>query len=301
MDRMSLEKAARDRAGRSRGLIGRLCGYRMRGIMNDEDIRLELYNDAMRALEDVFEPFGIVRSIGKTNYAAFSDAYDRYLRKEPHAPAEAGEWLYYDRRRDVSVRGAEGDADRGRMGAPAWAKEVFFGVLREYGIPAPFFMPLPDGIPDPHALCLHSYARSWDFLIRFECVGGDAFFDDRSPAGKEFCLTDRYGLRARIFVERVYSPGDKAPFRNRLVEKKAGAMAATGTVEGYTTGDRHSLEIEREGDRTVWIFLEMSPEDTRVYLDFALWRPYFEWEQRKTDLLADVRFARFEEECDKRR
>ncbi|MBR6705475.1 MAG: hypothetical protein IKI84_02185 [Clostridia bacterium] len=296
MDQQALEQAADNRIGESHRLAGGIYKRCKLGAILPEEIRDKLYSDALQAIKDIFEPFGLSYKIDKANYDAFADEYDRYKRQGPFEGKGDKEWLRYDRYEDTVIKGAKTEADFQRTGAPCRAKAVFFKVLDEYRFPVEYFLPLPDEIPDPHAYCVHTYAHSFDYLIRFECADGGAFFDDPDPSGKEFRLTDRNGLKAGFFIDRVFLPGDKVPFRNGFVEKRPGCMAATGTVEGYTTEEKHEFEIEKEGNDTLRIHIRLSMEDVNLFLRFPLWKPYFNWERKKAGLLENSVFGHFKEE-----
>lgn len=289
-----LEKAKNERIKKSNELIERICKRYLRGIVIDDDIRIALHNDAAQAIKDILDPFGLCCVINADNHKTFLDEYNSWKNGIPLTEENENEWLFYNRSKDKSIENAM-DEEGISIPAPYYAKELFFEVLNEYRIPVEFYTPRPENIPNPHALCTHSYATGHSFLIRFECVNNDNFFADQNPTGKNYILVNEYGLKAEITIDRVYKKGDKIPYRNHFIEKTPGSMSVTGTIEGYTTQKKRSFEIKKIGSHGIWIDLMMGLDDANIFLNFPLWKSHFEWYRQQADMLTNCRFQCFEE------
>ena len=294
MDRKLLEEAVDQRIGESDRLILRLCKRYLRGIMTDSETRLSLAEDAVLAFRDVLGPFGLSYSLSLENQQRFLDEHDGW--KKGRIPENTGgaEWLFYRPRDDTSLTDPSEKADARRVSAPLFAREQFFRMAGEYRIPVEYFLPLPADIPDPCAYSTHTYGNGEDYRVIFECAGPDDFFTDPDPTGKEYILTGRYGQKAAVTVRHVYTEGEKVPFRNYFLEKRAGVMAAEGILEGYMKEEPHSFEMEKCGSRSVCFSLKLTNEDVGAFYRYPLWKPYFAWAVGKHNLLADSRFACFE-------
>lgn len=289
-----LEKAKKERVEESYELIERICKRYLRGIGIDDDTRIELHNDAVQAIKDILEPFGLCCVINTNNYQTFLDEYNSWKNGVPLTEEFGNEWLFYNICKDKSIENTI-DKENKSIPAPHYAKELYFKVLDEYRIPIEYYMPCPENVPNPHAKCTHSYADGHRFLIRFECVNNDNFFADQNPTGKNYILVNEYGLKADITIDRVYKQGDKIPFRNYFIEKTPGSMSVTGTIEGYTTEKKRSFEIEKIGSHGIWIYLTMGWDDASTYLNFPLWKKHFEWYRQQDDMLINCRYQCFEE------
>ena len=287
-----LAEAVDKRIEKSDEFVLRMCRCWHRGILPEEELRNRLLAEASEAMTEILKQFGLRIKIEGANQDLFLEDYARW--KNGAAPGEGGgrPWLLCSRRTD-SIAGGTGD---GRMAeAPAGAKRQFFRMAEAYRVPVEYFLPAPGDIPKPHARSMHTYADADEYLIWFECPGGRNFFDDPDPAGKEYVLADPNGLKASFRVGHVYTEGEKVPCRNYFLEKKAGTMAADGTIEGYMTERRRPLEIEKSGNRAVWVSLMLDHRDLNRFFSFPLWKRYFLWCNGKNRLLEDARYGYFRE------
>lgn len=286
MDWTELENAVSRRLEQSDSLLSSLRRLYLRGAKSGEEVRTALYEDALQALRDITEPFSLFLQIDRNTCSAFLSDAERRRKGLPLTDSGEAGWL-------CLIPPSRSEA-RNLLPAPAAAKEQFLRAAGGCGIPDEYFLPLPDGLPDPRARCVHTYGNSREYFIRLENVDSGGLFSAENPEGRRFVLTGEYGLKADIRVDRVFSEGETVPFRNHLTAKRAGTMAVTGSLEGYTASRERPFEIRRDGTRGLWVFLPMDAEDVRTFLSFPLWAGYHQHLAEKTDLLASRRFRAFE-------
>ncbi len=285
MDKELLEKAVTEQIESCRSFLAKLRRNYARGLLTEEDVYQRFAEHYWQAVKDVLNPAGLSCSVTLENLDRFLEDYRCHAEGKPLPPDGAG-WLLYAPHGSGVRPGA----------APPFAAEQFFRLTGAYGVGPDAFLPLPAGVPDPRASSVHRYADCAEYSIRFDAVNCPEFFADPDPDGKEFTLANEYGLKLAIRVEHAYRDGEKVPFRNYFIDKRAGQMAVSGTAEGYTSGRVRSFEIEKAGGSRIRIDLSLDMEDENTYFRFPLWKEYFGWLCDREDAFRRGLLSRFREE-----
>ena len=236
------------------------CKKYRSGFLTEDELRRHFQWELQEGFFDYLSSKKVRTEFSDASWSRFLKDYDLWKAGKQPCSLLGSPWLVYDDSEEVSVLD----------------KNSFFRLMDAYCILPSYFKPIPDSCIRPkHQLKM--YGTGMTGTVRFDLADDGGMYSCDSPIGKTFTLTDEYGLRAIILIERT---GKKDEIHNLMDPQYVGR----GTIEGYTSSRPREIFIsEREGN-TVWFWIHVGNDDYDVLHHFPLWEHYNEyvadWQKR---------------------
>ena len=255
----------------------RLAGGRYRkGALTGEECRRNKAQAFCGVFMGLFTDNMLELRLSGKNYTQFKKEYDDYLKGYDTVNQDHIPWLF--------------DTQDGPREAHESDRKQFFRLMELFRIFPGYFEPVPENVPAPGKVYVHTYNSSSVCAVPFSCADDGGLLADADAAGRTYRLRNGLGLEAVLtVVEDRRRAGRKGLDFDEMVfrtDKGAAAMKAEflaeGHIEGYTARERKGspeilIRLEEGGRKVGKLAYREDPDDAEAYRNHPLWQEYFRW------------------------
>ena len=185
-------------------------------------------------------------------------------------------------------------------------QRLVFLLMEQLDVSPSFFKPIPDNVLKPNKTYCHSYNYCCIVSIPFDCIDDGGLLRDDNPVDKTFTLVNTLGLKAVLTIKEDRRKENYAGLdfdemvykTDRGIVAKKAEFLAEGSIEGYTTQERHGsqeilVRLKSPGKINSLAYSEYS-EDYNAFSDYPLWQEYLaeQREQWRRDREHSIRLLR---------
>ena len=232
-----------------------------RGLLSEEDTRTRTVDILENSLFRFLGEKRLAVHIRARDWADFRNAVCAWREDHEEQHLRVCPWLCIELR--GRVKGDFTTVYRGEEAAVSDKVNVL-RLLEACHVPIEFFRPVPEGIirPDDHpAHFPGEYVIGWNIW-----EADDDLAQGKWKAGETITLTDHYGLKTVMQIDRVFTETDKK-------HSCDADYIGTGTIEGYTSPRPREIKVFVEDGKIDSLTFFRGNDDN---IDFPLWKAYTE-------------------------